>query len=384
MRQNALKTTINVGICNFSPKSCMQHNNIMFFGNINKSKDFMKLPASNNNTINLLIILLSFFFLTGFSGMLSYQNEDIQPSLRKQIHSLNDKIILGYKEKNSSILFNLYAPENQKEKDFKNQTEQHFSKTSEFLLNREYSNFADYHVKVKSFGNSNITVATAPLSSKEGFIFNFPAKSNEIFISQIKGSGENEDALLTIVYIKINKQWRVSLYAVGTLNLGGKSPAEWASEAKSNYEKGYYLTSMLKLMNTGRIMNMAPFIKYKEESKWMELVKKINQVDKKQFQFPFEISEMNDKPLVFSITLKKLYDPDQPDIKWVPLIKYKTNLSKNDIDLIKKENKSMLPFLTKKYSGLTHEANSVLFEAFFELPKNPNKNYPVLKNIVKI
>lgn len=340
---------------------------------------FLKKETKIYLCLDIAILLISLIVL--FSPIpnlyceLFRHNDEIDAEIRNNIHSLNEKIIESIKNNDPTIMYNLFVNE-VKDKDIVN-VENLYSQFAPAIDGKEFELYNEYYIVSHNWRPVQLVVPSGTIADSE-FCMRVSAPSNNTYISLLKSEGEFKDFVFSLVYVKVNNEWRLNIAHLGIMNIGGKTVLQWFQEAKQLSIKGYKVPALLRLSVVNQILHPAPFIQYTKEKEIIALTSETQATIDKRHKFPIRLSSIPNEPEIYYI------EPQFVQMDLIPMIKYVTKIPLDNISELQKEVNSMTTEMESIFPGITKDVSHIAYKAFSEHPTDPKKTYTCYVLTVRI
>jgi hypothetical protein len=332
-------------------------------------------------TIILIVSIALVFLATSCSTApispgyyLAKENEEIDLSLRQEIHKLNDNIIEVIQKGNSDELLGYFAIGLLGEQDLRQQIINNFTEMTGLTVEKEFEQYQDYHCIWG--GGGNMPCIILPKTDYD-FQISIQRVSDEMFLSLLNTQEFNQ-LLLSIIYVKQDNNWKVYLVNIGSFKIAEKNAVQWYEEALPYYNQGYLISAGFRLGMAKSCLHPAPFLKYQKEDKIVELIEKDQAEINSKYSFPIQLSHIESNPVIYSIKPQFV----QQDI--IPVVWYITSIKLEDINNLKEEANLMSPIVQQMFPGIAEGTKYIVFKAFSELPNDPKKTYTSYGTVVEV
>ncbi len=321
-------------------------------------------------------MLAIFIFITIFSCsagpfvLITQYDNEIDPTIRNQLHDIGNKINNGIENEDFSPLRRYFSQELLESDQFN--LEEFTKQVSAYFNNNQISLMYEYYSLLKKSGSVNN--ATILPDERNRFIINqayFDTNESYALFYKIDGGSSQ---LLSYIYLnKYDDGWKVTNMHLGSYSIGNLNAPDLYLKMEESLESGkigsalFYGVAMLKVL---RPVNN---LQYKNESEYKGTIENIISDFQKENQFPIEINQH------MSIYYMDVNSVDGASI--LPTIKYVTDIKMNE-SYLKELIESNLDDIYRMLPGLKEEFTSILFQAFSEPPIDPNKTYNLFGTII--
>ena len=305
---------------------------------------------------------------------LTLEDEEIESSMREQIHSLDEKVIAAIQQSKLDTFLDYYSCDILNSGETKSQTQNAFPRIVAYSRDKSFKPLRDYYYRSAGVPGTCVVLA----KNDDDFQVNLKAYTNEMFISLMQTDGQFNELLFSFVYAKANDVWKLQLCHLGEIRVSQKSAIQWNKESMEYYEKGFLTPAFLRAQITQECLAPAPFLSYKSSAEITNFLEKINGKWKQRYPSPVPVSALQSKPVVFDIT------PQFVIGEIIPAVRYITTYREDDVQNIKNEANLMAPIVSDMFPGISQDTHYILFKAYYELPVDPSKNYSVWSTIVEI
>jgi len=295
----------------------------------------------------------------GAGTVVTYHNNDIDQKILDEIKTLDDKVLGSIKNNQADKILE-FCSETYK-KDWKNHCAIIDSiHSSSKGMSFDYKN--RYYCKVEKVGNHSFSVETL---KDDPFNIKLDAVSKDIFVSLIKTNSNIEDYMLSLIYIKENGKWKLNTMYFGGYSYDGMNAFDLYNKAKLLDEKGDKMPSYIYLKSADRLLQPAPFLRYKKEKEIFNYFVKVCDSVKKAYAFPKKLENTR------NITIQKF------DVRYVvnegimPVIEYKTGIELSKDKEIKEEANNMNEEVMSLFSGMKENFKFVMYETTSEPTADP-------------
>lgn len=310
----------------------------------------------------------------GLGYCLAKENEEIAPSLRQEIHELDEQIIDAIQKDKLDEFLGYFATGLPNEQKNRQQIIDNFPALAGAVKEKEFEEYQDYHCTCSGGGSTPCTVLP---KTDYDFLISIERTGNEMFMSLLE-TQELQRLLLSITYVKQHENWKVYQVYIGSFKIAEKNAVQWHEEALVYYNQGYLVPAMLRMQMSSVCLNPAPFLKYQKEGEIIELIEKAQAELKDEYSLPIHLSDIEGDPVIYYIKPKFVQQEIIPDICYV------TSIKLEDINSLKEEANLMSPIVQHMFPGIDEGTTHILFTAFSEPPTDPNKKYAAYSTAVEV
>jgi hypothetical protein len=305
----------------------------------------------------------------GVGKTATYHNQGIDAQIQKDLESFEGVILKAISDKDVELLTkNSTETFIQSAGDLSNGLAQ----LNEALKSHNFIQQDKFYFTTDKIGNFQIT---SLLTEDLPYAITISAFNRENFVSTLKSTTGVIDYLLTFVYTKENEQWKLGGVSIGDYTYGGLTALDYYSKAKQFKEKSYLVPAALYANITNKLLRPAPFIQYKNEPDIVNFGNDLYEELNEEYKFPYTLKENNGIEL---ISLDITYTTEG----LLPVIKYKTNLSLDNVAAIEEEANKIKNEVLNLYPGMKESFHKFLFRAFTEYPTDPNVSYEFYGTII--
>jgi hypothetical protein len=302
------------------------------------------------------------------------QNEEIELSLRQEIHKINDDIIEVIQQGSSEELFGYVVTGLADEQEARQKIYDAFPAMAQLLAEQELEVYQDCYCVCEGEGSTSCTLHP---ETDYDFQISIEAVSNEMFVSLLE-TQEFHNLLLSIVYVKQGDNWRLWQYSLGSIKIAERNAVQWYEEASEYYKQGYLVPAIFRLQLSSTCLHPAPFLKYQREGEIVDLIEKAEVEFNSEYSFPIQLSGIESNPVIYYIKSQFV----QQEI--IPVIWYVTSIELEDINGLKEEANMISPIVQEMFPGIAEGTEQIAFQAFSEPPTDPDREYDSYGTVVEV
>lgn len=309
----------------------------------------------------ILLTILTAFGLqscnVGTTG--TWKDENIKQVLKKEIETLDKKVIEAVTTNNSDLLKSIMS-DKLLEKSGDN-IDQLIQQASSIITTTDYKVLNQFQAK-----NSTIGIGNTVLSGVSGlndYVIHYQALNEEMFISILIPKGGLDEFIVTNIYGKYPDGWKLNILQFGQYKVNSQTAPELYNQAKKEYENGYLMDAANNMFLSSRVANPANnFWQYQEQDEMKEFYEKVMTEINSKYKFPMTLDEIDSKPQILSIYPLGMAEG------YFPMIEYLTNLDLKDTVQTKAEYENIHLEIVKSFKGIDKNKDYIFYKAFSQMP----------------
>lgn len=245
----------------------------------------------------LLLLLASVLMLQSCNDTITLQNAKIDAKLRETIYAKNEVLINAMISTDLNAYYSLESDEYRKQRQAMRQKPSDLFKKG--LYGKGFKVYDEYLVTNSARYSEN------EVSSKEhGYTFKFRNDKLKSYVSILKVTGYQYDALLAVTYgLNDEKEWKI--YAVDLFGYGnwGKNVKDYYRMAKQAEEKGFLINAYIYARNASDLIDPADDLKleWEDQDAVIDYANALQLDIINKYTFPMVLSKLPSKPTVLSI-----------------------------------------------------------------------------------
>ena len=169
--------------------------------------------------------------------------------------------------------------------------------------------------------------------------------------------------LLSVIYSKYDYGWKISHLEVSPYTFNGKTAPELFDLAKEMYAKKYLLDALANAQLAQSCAVPCDGWSYPDKVNIHNFEAKVVDEINKKYVFPFTVSQIPTRPLIFSVTTQQTKEGSYP------VVYYRSTVKLKDVKGLQKENDSLKKVIGKIIPGIDQNKKYVYYDAFNEFPK---------------
>jgi len=295
----------------------------------------------------------------------SLQDSQIPSEILDEILILNDQIYDAIQSNNPQVIQDNYLDffmEKENIEDF----EQSIATLSTMCQNASLYSYKNLYVtnSEASLNSPTMNMFTINYGREDAYQIKYHAISTEVFVSLNRIGDQISQGLLTLIYSKIDGEWKLNYLHLNTLKLYKKTAIDYHKIVKHYDELGYvadaaaYTTLVqLLLKPAGEIWT------YEKEQEMVDLNQSVNNKIQQQYQFPLEIESIPSKPQLLGVYLDKAENAPST------IIQYYSDINIYDTLSLEQENLAIREVIGDILKGIDKDKELLFYEAQNIIPK---------------
>lgn len=302
----------------------------------------------------MLLALTSILVLQGCgSNTETFANNAIDKNLRATIHAKNDSLLSALSNSDMKTFKKLGSPDFLKH--LQGRIENAVWAFRKGILKTDYKIYHEYYNKHgKAYDNAKI-------ESEEGqYSLQYTHKNKETYVSLLTTSYVGiTDYLVTIIYEKIDGEWKLDYIHLDTFGQYGKNAQDYYQLAQQKHEAGFILDAFFYCTVAESSLNPAENkLTYNEEERITFYQKRWQEEVDKEYKFPQPLRNINSVPNVASIS--PINNPEG----MFTVFTYETKVPVADTETLKMEFEEVKREIKRIYTGLDFDKKYIYYRAF--------------------
>lgn len=300
-------------------------------------------------------------------------NDHIDGDSRAKIAILNNRVIAAMRANSPAELKALFAPEALSNTAV--ELDGFVTATHSALTDSKFTPLDEYLIRGTATGaTATVTKGTV---GEYAYKLDYPAVTNETYLSLLLNDSKANRLLLTCVYGKYGEEWKLTALKAGTYSFFGKTAVDFLNQAKANYSAGNLMDAANDIaMVRSTAAPAGGIFHYHAEDAMGAFVTKVSAELSARFPLPKKMETLKTGPQVFNIAPVAMAEGIYPTVK------YLTTISLTDTVALKKENEQLKAVIGTVFPGLDKNKKYVFFKAYNQIPdgKTEVKNYGFVLN----
>jgi hypothetical protein len=314
------------------------------------------------NTYPTLMKLCSFLFIVSIFISCkphepgTWKNDKIESGIRDDFHKLNDQTMAGLKANDHLKMDALFSKEL-----LENTSRLRLIELcSNHLKDGTYELMDEYYVVHKDRGAKTIQSLNEGIKN---YSVGYQADTREMYFAFFVPKDIPNKYLISIIYSKYDYGWKINHLEVSPFTFNGKTAPELFDMAKEMYSKKYLLDALSDSQLAQSCAVPCDGWSYADQTEIHDFgAKVIDQINKK-YVFPFSVTQIPTRPLIFSVTTQQTREGSYPAVY------YKSTVKLKDVKGLQKENDDLKKVIGKIIPGIDQNKKYVYYDVFNEFPK---------------
>lgn len=228
-----------------------------------------------------------------------------------------------------------------------------------------YSVMDEYNVHHANIGDN---ILPASVIGEDDYTINYKPLTKEAYISLLVPDSQINDILITVIYGKYGKGWKINILHFGQYSVFKKNAADYYKIAQENYEKKFLIDAVNNIILAKQCLAPAGnYIKYRKEDEINKFYDKVLKEANEKYKLPLTLESIDTKPEVFRVF------PEMINEGIFPMVYYLSKISLDDTTALKAENEKVQKETTKTFRGISKNKKYVFYWAFNQMPDGINE-----------
>lgn len=314
------------------------------------------------NTYPTLLKLFSFLLIASIFVSCkphepgTWKNDKIESGTRDDFHKLNDQVMAGLKANDHLKMDALLS------RDLLQSTGRLrlIELCSNHLKDGTYELIDEYYVVNKDRSATKIQSLNEGIKN---YSIGYQPENPEMYLAFFAPKDIPNKYLISVIYSKYSYGWKISHLEVSPYTFNGKTAPELFELAKEMYAKKYLLDALTNAQLAQSCAVPCDGWSYPDEVDIHNFGTKVIDEINKKYVFPFSVTQVPTRPLIFSVTTQQTPEGSYPVVYYKSIVKLK------DIKGLQKENDNLQKVIGKIIPGIDQNKKYVYYDAFNEFPK---------------
>jgi len=222
-------------------------------------------------------------------------------------------------------------------------------------LNTHYIVYDEFEVRGTKFNE------LVELDGKEKeYTFSYVSTGADAYVSLLKFNyNDNRTALIAVIYNNVAGKWKIEDTEFVYLTQNGKTATQIYNDAIAQQRDGYIIDAAAELNDALMLVNNYSDMHYRAHKgqEFIELAQGLGRECMAAYAFPHIIEAIDLHPMITDV------DTQRGDRQLVHYIAYKTAISIDDEEALKKEGRKMCAEVPKYLKGINFNKQKVYFIA---------------------
>jgi hypothetical protein len=317
----------------------------------------MNLYKATKSTLLILITIILQSCSTGIGR--TWENNHIDPTVKKQVKVLNDKLFKAIISDNmvdiKGLMSDSLLATNLTDFGKMVSSISSFTKVDSYNVLSEY-----YSINSSNAGSTN----TIPDSL---YILKYPTSNKETYISLLTTNLPKNDILITVIYGKYKDVWKINHIQFGFYAMRKKTAIDFYKLAKASYDKSYLIDAIDYISLARNCLYPAgAMFQYKADKDINAFYDKLLKEAYAKYTLPLTLENIKTKPKIIQI------QPFETDEGFFPMVSYLSDINLQDTVALKTENDMVKKEVNKLFTGINQDKKYVYYGVFNEMP-NPGR-----------
>jgi len=231
---------------------------------------------------------------------------------------------------------------------------------SNHLKDGTYELMDEYYVVHKDHGAKTIQSLNEGIKN---YSVGYQADAREMYFAFFVPKDVPNKYLISIIYSKYDYGWKINHLEVSPYTFNGKTAPELFDLAKEMYAKKYLLDALTDAQLAQSCTVPCDGWSYADQAEIHDFGAKVIDEINKKYVFPFTVTQIPTRPLIFSVTTQQTPEGSYPAVY------YKSSVKLKDLKGLQKENDDLKKVIGKIIPGIDQNKKYVYYDAFNEFPK---------------
>lgn len=286
----------------------------------------------------------------------TWKNNKIESGIRSDFHKLNDQTMAGLKANDHLKMDALFSKELLESTSRLRLIEL----CSNHLKDGTYELMDEYYVVHKDRGAKTIQSLNEGIKN---YSVGYQADAREMYFAFFVPKDIPNKYLISIIYSKYDYGWKINHLEVSPYTFNGETAPELFDLAKEMYAKKYLLDALTDAQLAQSCTVPCDGWSYADQTEIHDFGAKVIDEINKKYVFPFTVTQIPTRPLIFSVTTQQTPEGSYPAVY------YKSSVKLKDVKGLQKENDDLKKVIGKIIPGIDQNKKYVYYDAFNEFPK---------------
>lgn len=306
----------------------------------------------------------------------TWKNGRIDNEKRTQIRALNEKLFKAIMSKDMVTTRSLMSDVLLKKDG--NKLDSLLLQVSNVIKTQTFTVLEEYNVSNSSKGVENSV--TSAMTGDQEFKITYQALNKDMYTSLLLLHEPERDLIMTVIYGKYGKEWKVNILQFGQYRLFGKTAPEYYRLARANLDKGLLIDAACYIDIASQCSNPGNgLIQYTKNAEMTSFYDKVMKQAGTRWTFPMILENIPTKPEIYRIYPRIMSDG------FFPNIVYRSVIDLKDTVALKAENEKVKQEVNTIFEGINKDKKYVLYQAINGIPdgKTILKHYGFVDKLTK-
>lgn len=314
----------------------------------------------------LPLMLIALCFLPGcnlFTKQETAKNSEIDKTIRAEVHSTNEKLMVALMEGNMTSFKNIASDKLIDIMD-KEGSDSLILSSGKAISNKHFKILDEFYTKVP-FENKQVNIENNTRKGME-YTLSYLALNKESYTSMLVVNIDSfHDILLTVVYGKYGPNWLINIIYFGDYSYYGKNAKSLFANARKCMKDSNIVDAHLNItMAQGCSKPNGETLKFRCDSAISNYLTYINKIAAAKYSFPLPIITIDTKPEILQVAPQILLNEGV-----FPMVYYKTTIPLKELSKLKAENELIRKRIGTVFKGIDQNKKYVIYRAYNEIPE---------------
>ena len=308
--------------------------------------------------LNFLSISLLALLLSACSLSETKKDDQIDPRIKNEIHTLNKRIVDGLIENKIQHILPIC---NDRLRNRKGEIKRLMQLVKGTLKK------SDFRILNEFYQKNAAKKGFATLSSGKGNIHDYQirydSRNKEMYVVVAYFQDSLYQKSFTFFYGKQNNEWKLTNIQAGALKIMHKDAVDWYLQAKSEYQQGDLMDALCHIGLATNILNPVNHMwEYAKEKEIHSFEQKLTKETYSKYKFPHTVDYVETKPVIY-----RVYSQIMPE-GCLPLVLYTTTIDLKNVPELAKECNSMHEKIGQLFKGIDKNNKTIIYQPLKNAP----------------
>ena len=318
----------------------------------------ISLKLTQRMKLNFLSISLFAFLLTACSLSETKKDNQIDPRIKNEIHTLNKRIVDGLVE---NKIQNILPICSDRLRDRKGEVKRLMQLVKSSIKKSDFRILNEYYQK--NAAKKGVATLSSGMGNIHDYQIRYDSRNKEMYVVVAYFQDSLYQKSFTFFYGKDNNEWKLTNLQAGALKITHKDAVDWYMQAKSEYQQGYLIDAMCHIGLATQILNPVNHMwKYAKEKEIQSFEQKVTKETYSKYNFPHAVDYVETKPVIY-----RVYSQIIPE-GCLPLIQYTTSIDLKNVPALAAECKAMHEKIGQLFKGIDKNNKTIIYRPLKNAP----------------